>query len=92
MAFCNDTFIKGLASITQDKVFEIQKWLIKRSKELGFIQGKRLAFDFHHIDIDVEMDKLREFGKGPSPRKKSISNGFRPHIETQCAHHEITWL
>ena len=77
---CNDTFIKGLASITQEKVFEIQKWLIKRAKELGFIKGKRLAFDFHHIDIDVEMDKLREFGKGPSPRKKTIYNGFRPHI------------
>lgn len=77
---CNDSFLKGLASITQDKVFELQKWLIRRSKELGLIKGKRLAFDFHHIDLDVEMDRLRDFGKGPSPRKKVSYNGFRPHI------------
>lgn len=76
----NDKFLRGLASITPDQVFEIQKWLIKRSHELGFIDGKRLAFDFHHIDLDVEMDKLRGFGKGPSPKKKVCHNGFRPHI------------
>lgn len=39
-----------------------------------------MAFDFHHIDLDVELDKLRGFGKGPSPKKKVCYNGFRPHI------------
>lgn len=77
---CNVTFLKGLASINPDQVFELQKWLIRKSHELGFIDGKRLAFDFHHIDLDVEMDRLRKFGQGPSPKKKVCCNGFRPHI------------
>jgi len=77
---CNDTFLKGLASISPDQVFELQKWLIKRSHELNLINGKRMAFDFHQIDLDVEMDRLRQFGKGPSPKKKVCYNGFRPHI------------
>ena len=77
---CNDTFLKGLASISPDQVFGLQKWLIKRSHELGLINGKRLAFDFHQIDLDVEMDRLRQFGKGPSPKKNVCYNGFRPHI------------
>jgi hypothetical protein len=77
---CNDTFLKGLASISPDQVFGLQKWLIKRSHELGLINGRRLAFDFHQIDLDVEMDRLRQFGKGPSPKKKVCYNGFRPHI------------
>jgi len=77
---CNDTFLRGLASISPDQVFGLQKWLIKRSHELGLINGRRLAFDFHQIDLDVQMDRLRQFGKGPSPKKKICYNGFRPHI------------
>jgi hypothetical protein len=77
---CNDTFLNGLASITSQQVFELQKWLVKRVQELGLITGKRLLFDFHHIDRDVDMDRLRDFGKGPSPKKKVCYNGFRPHI------------
>ncbi|MCP4150997.1 MAG: hypothetical protein GY757_24855, partial [bacterium] len=38
---CNDTFLKGLASISPDQVFGLQKWLIKRSHELGLINGRR---------------------------------------------------
>jgi len=77
---CNDTFLKGLASISPADVFKLQKWLITRSHELGLVGGKHLAFDFHQIDLDVEMDRLRGFGKGPSPKKKLCYNGFRPHV------------
>ncbi|UCE07525.1 MAG: transposase [bacterium] len=77
---CNDSFLDGLASIPEEKLFNIQKWLIDRLKKMGLIQGKRLAFDFHQIDIDVEFDRLRGIGKGPSPKKKICYNGFRPHI------------
>lgn len=77
---CNDTLLKWMGNITQKQVFELQKWLVIRTKELGLISGKRLAFDFHHIDLDVEMDRLRLFGRGPSPHKKICCNGFRPHI------------
>ena len=66
--------------ITEKQAFELQKWLVRRLKDLGHIRGRRLAFDFHHIDLDVELDKLRGFGKGPSPKKKVCYNGFRPHI------------
>jgi len=77
---CNATFLKGLASISSDQVYGLQKWMIKRSHELGLVNGRRLAFDFHQIDLDVEMDRLRQFGKGPSPKKKVCYNGFRPHV------------
>jgi len=77
---CNDSFLNGLGSITENQVFELQKWLVNRIKDLGLSQGKRLAFDFKQIDLDVELDKLRQFGKGPSPKKKICYNGFRPHI------------
>lgn len=77
---CNDSLLNGLGSIAEEKLFDLQKWLINRLKQLGFIQGKRLAFDFHQIDLDVEFDKLRGIGQGPSPKKKICYNGFRPHI------------
>jgi len=77
---CNDTFLNGLGSISQEQVFELQKWLLLRIKELGLIYGRRVLFDFHQIDLEVEFDKLRQFGKGPSPKKKICCNGFRPHI------------
>ncbi len=77
---CNDSFLNGLAMITEKQAFELQKWLVRRLKDLGHIRGRRLAFDFHHIDLDVELGKLRGFGKGPSPKKKVCYNGFRPHI------------
>jgi len=77
---CNDSFLNGVGSITEDQVFKLQKWLVNRLKELGTVQAKRLAFDFKQIDLEVEMAQLRDFGKGPSPRKKICCNGFRPHI------------
>ena len=77
---CKDSFLNGLGNITEDHVFELQKWLVKRSKELGLTKGERLAFDFHQIDVDVKFGGLRGFGKGPSSKKKICYNGFRPHI------------
>ena len=77
---CNDSFLNGLGRIKEDQVFELQKWLVNRIKELGIINGQRLAFDFKQIDIDVELGNLRQIGKGPSPKKKVCYSGFRPHI------------
>lgn len=72
--------LDGLSDMTEKDVFELQKWLIAKLKALNMIQGKRIAFDFKQIDLDVENSKLRKFGKGPSPKKKICYNGFRPHI------------
>jgi hypothetical protein len=77
---CNDTFLNGLGAISQRQIFDLQKWLLARIKDLGLVVGRRVLFDFHQIDLDVELDKLRQFGKGPSPKKKICCNGFRPHI------------
>jgi len=77
---CNDSFLNGLGSISEKQVFELQQWLIQRCKELGIIEGKRIAFDFKHIDVNVDMGELRGLGKGPSPQKKICCHSFRPHI------------
>lgn len=74
------TFLKGLGNISEKQVFSLQKWLVKRNKELHLITGKNIAFDFHHIDLDIIFPKLRNIGKGYSPKKKICANGLRPHI------------
>ena len=86
---CNDTFLDGLeGKITEKEAFRLRQWLVKRVHELGLINMKKVALDFHQIDMDVVLDKIRKFGKGPSPQKKICYNGFRPHIawdlETGC--------
>lgn len=86
---CNDTFLNGLESrITEKETFRLRQWLVKRTYELGLIKLQKTALDFHQIDMDVIFDRIRKFGKGPSPNKKICYNGFRPHIawdiETGC--------
>ena len=86
---CNDTFLNGLESrITEKETFNLRQWLIKKAYELGLVKLRKTALDFHQIDMDVIFDKIRKFGKGPSPNKKICYNGFRPHIawdtETGC--------
>lgn len=78
---CNDTFLNGLeGKITEKQVYTLRQWLVTRACELELIDLKQTALDFHQIDLDVQLGKLRKFGKGPSPKKKVCYNGFRPHI------------
>ncbi len=77
---CNDSFLNGMSSISEDQVFELQRWLIRRSKEMGMVKGERIAFDFNQIDLDMELPRLRGIGRGPSSKKKICYDGFRPHI------------
>jgi hypothetical protein len=77
---CNDTILDGLTRISEKQVVQLRKWLVNRLAELGLGTGKRIAFDFHQIDLDVLRSRLREFGKGPSPKKKLCCTGFRPHV------------
>jgi hypothetical protein len=85
---CNDTFLEGLSGATEEQVFALRRWLVKRGRELGLLTGQRIGLDFHQIDMDVLLPELRDFGKGPSPKKKICWNGFRPHIawdlDTRC--------
>ena len=78
---CNDSFLNGLAEkITEEETYNLRKWLVKRASELELIDMKKIAMDFHQIDMDVLFDRLRKFGKGPSSKKKICYNAFRPHI------------
>lgn len=74
------TLLEGLNQMNEKDVFKLQKLLIQKLKSLKLVEGKRIAFDFKQIDLDVEYSGLRNFGKGPSPKKKICYNGFRPHI------------
>lgn len=74
------SLLEGLNQMSEKDVFKLQKLLIQKLKHLKLIDGKRIAFDFKQIDLDVENSQLRNFGKGPSPKKKICYNGFRPHI------------
>ena len=77
---CNDSLLHGLAQVTESQAVQLRQWLIQRMVELQLVRGPRLGMDFHHIDLDVELERLRDFGKGPSPKKKICHSGFRPHI------------
>lgn len=77
---CNDTLLKGLRRISGMQVRIVRRWLVDRLAQLGLSTGNDIAFDFHHIDQDVLLPELRNFGKGPSPKKKLCDTGFRPHI------------
>lgn len=77
---CLSNFLSGLGSIPESCVFTIQKWIPQRLKELNLAKGKRIILDFNQIDLDVNYENMRQFGKGPSPKKKICYSGFRPHI------------
>jgi hypothetical protein len=85
---CNDTFLNGLSAISEQQVYTLRKWLVKRGHHKQMVKGRKVVFDFHQIDMDVLIAVLRCFGKGPSPKKKICYEGLRPHIawdvETGC--------
>jgi hypothetical protein len=77
---CISTFLSRFGEIDEDKLFKLQKWLVKRLQTMGLSSGKKIVFDFNQIDLDVKNKRLRDFGNGPSPKKKICYSGFRPHI------------
>lgn len=77
---CNDSLLAGLRKISEKQVVILRQWLVERLTQLGLTDGRFISFDFHHIDQGVIFPNLREFGKGPSPKKKLCATGFRPHI------------
>ena len=60
---CNDSFLNGLENkITEKQVCQLRKWLINKAHELGLVNLKQTAMDFHQIDLDVIFGILRKFG------------------------------
>lgn len=86
---CNDTFLGVLASITPARALALRQYLVHRARELALIPGRAIGFDFHQIDQDVLWERLRGFGRGPSPKKKVCHSGFRPHIAVDVQTHML---
>lgn len=53
--------------------------LINRAKELGLIEGIKIAFDFHFKPFYGNHSKEKGLGKGPD-KSGDLVPGFRPHV------------
>jgi hypothetical protein len=65
------------------------RWdLITRAKELGLIEGRKIAFDFHFKKFFGGHSKEKGFGKGPD-KAGNMAPGFRPHVTWDLAANTI---
>jgi hypothetical protein len=77
---CEDSFLNGLAAISDTALLQLRRHLTHISTQLQLITGKRIAFDFKMRDFTGDDVNLKNIGKGPSPKQKICFPGFRPHI------------
>jgi hypothetical protein len=77
---CNDTILKGLSSVEDSVLLQLRQYLTQAAKQHQLIEGKRIAFDFKMRDFTGDDHKLKNIGKGPSPKRKICFPGFRPHV------------
>lgn len=62
--------------------------LINRAKELGLIEGSKIAFDFHFKEFFGNHSKEKGLGKGPN-KAGDLVPGFRPHVAWDLASNTI---
>ena len=62
--------------------------LVNRAKELGLIEGIKIAFDFHFKQFYGKSGKEKGIGKGPD-KSGNLVSGFRPHIAWDLATNTI---
>jgi plasmid maintenance system killer protein len=62
--------------------------LINRAKELGLIEGIKIAFDFHFKPFFGKHGKEKGIGKGPD-KSGDLVPGFRPHVAWDLASNTI---
>jgi len=62
--------------------------LINRAKELGLIEGMKIAFDFHFKPFYGKHSKEKGLGKGPD-KSGDLVAGFRPHVAWDLATNTI---
>lgn len=62
-----------------DQIHSLRCDLISRAKELGLIEGKKIAFDFHFKKFFGDHSKEKGLGKGPD-KSGDLVPGFRPHV------------
>ena len=62
--------------------------LVRRAKELGIIEGMKIAFDFHLKQFFGKHSKEKGLGKGPD-KSGNLVPGFRPHVAWDLATNTI---
>jgi hypothetical protein len=67
-----------------DHIYNMKCDLVARAKELGLIEGNKLAFDFHFKEFYGHNAKENGIGKGPNKAKKIVP-GHRPHVAWDLA-------
>ena len=62
--------------------------LVSRAKELGLIEGMKIAFDFHFKKFFGAHSREKGLGKGPD-KAGNMAAGFRPHVSWDLATNTI---
>jgi len=71
-----------------DHIHSLRSDLVNRAKELGLIEGVKIAFDFHMKQFYGKYGKEKGIGKGPDKSGNMVA-GFRPHIAWDLATNTI---
>ena len=71
-----------------DQIHSLRCDLISRAKELGIIEGMKIAFDFHFKQFYGVHGKEKGLGKGPD-KSGNMVPGFRPHVAWDLAANTI---
>ena len=71
-----------------DQLHALRCDLINRAKELGLIEGMKIAFDFHFKRFFGERGQEKGIGKGPD-KSGDLVPGFRPHVAWDLAKNTI---
>lgn len=71
-----------------DQLHSLRCDLITRAKELGIIEGMKIAFDFHFKEFFGDHGKEKGLGKGPN-KSGDLVPGFRPHVAWDLAANTI---
>lgn len=73
------TIHKGLEELSPETIHYIKLDVARSARELGLINGRKSAFDFHFIIFHGDDADIKGFSKGPS-KKGVCLPGHRPHI------------
>lgn len=71
-----------------DHLHSLRCDLVTRAKELGIIEGEKIAFDFHFKEFYGKHSKEKGIGKGPA-KSGDLVPGFRPHVAWDLATNTI---
>lgn len=81
-------FYEDTQNFSFDQLHSLRCDLISRAKELGVIEGMKIAFDFHFKKFFGAHGKEKGIGKGPD-KAGDLVPGFRPHVAWDLATNTI---